>query len=283
MNRRKASQSILNGDGRVRTKQIITPEMAEEFLKRNTRNRLVNHGRVASLSDAIRRGEWVYDGTPISFDTDGVLCNGQHRLMAIVDSGRPVESDVVYGLSPEARFVQDTGLSRKVYQTVSMMEHIPYAKEVTAWWTSLGTAHGIKNRPSPMAVLAAYKKHSKAIDATIESFRLCREHGVPSSRYWGVIMVAHIKGLRVREFADKFATGENLSREAPAFALRRYALGKLKQAGGTKTRQEASYHTACAILDHINSKPTKAVHGSRKDLLRIDPIDTSPCLSVCVL
>jgi hypothetical protein len=32
-------------------------------------------------------GEWVFDGTPISFDKYGNLLNGQHRLSSVIKSG----------------------------------------------------------------------------------------------------------------------------------------------------------------------------------------------------
>jgi hypothetical protein len=33
-------------------------------------------------------GEWVFDGTPISFDKYGNLLNGQHRLSSVIKSGK---------------------------------------------------------------------------------------------------------------------------------------------------------------------------------------------------
>jgi hypothetical protein len=93
--------------------QEISPALARKWLKENSRNRKIREHRVAELAEAIRRGEWQFDGNPIRFDKHGMLLDGQHRLLAIEASGRTVTSLVVKGIDTSAQLVMDTGLKRQ--------------------------------------------------------------------------------------------------------------------------------------------------------------------------
>jgi len=76
-------------------KVIITPEMAEELLKRNCINRTIKKPRVQRLANAIKRGEWRYNGEPIKMTNDDRLYDGQHRLSAIVVSRIPILTNLI--------------------------------------------------------------------------------------------------------------------------------------------------------------------------------------------
>lgn len=87
----------------------ITPELAELFLEDNYEaNRKVRKGWVDQLADMMRKGTFVSEnGQTIVFGEDGKLYDGQHRLMAIVESGCPQKLFVVW--------VED---GERTYQTI---------------------------------------------------------------------------------------------------------------------------------------------------------------------
>jgi hypothetical protein len=60
----------------------ITPQMAEELLKRNAKNRKVVHAQVLYYAGQMQRADWIKTGQPLIFDTEGDLDDGQHRLWA---------------------------------------------------------------------------------------------------------------------------------------------------------------------------------------------------------
>ena len=67
----------------------ITPEMAKTILTyRNKNNRKYRYNQLAKLSDAIEKGEWKVTHQCIAFDKDGNLIDGQHRLAAILQTGK---------------------------------------------------------------------------------------------------------------------------------------------------------------------------------------------------
>ena len=51
----------------------VTPQMAEEMLKKNKRNRIISASHVAFIAGEIRSGRWAYNGQPIVFSPNDVV------------------------------------------------------------------------------------------------------------------------------------------------------------------------------------------------------------------
>jgi hypothetical protein len=85
---------------------VITPEMAKALLEKNIGNRNVSIPHVKSLSRMMSDGSFLFNGDAIRIDTDGIILDGQHRLMACVKSGVPFKT------------VLATGLPRQVFATI---------------------------------------------------------------------------------------------------------------------------------------------------------------------
>jgi hypothetical protein len=90
----------------------VSPELAAQWLTRNTGNRPLSKGTVQQLADRIQRGEWQLTHQGIAFDEDGVLIDGQHRLAAIARAGVTVRLTVARGVPRSAFTVMDTGRKR---------------------------------------------------------------------------------------------------------------------------------------------------------------------------
>lgn len=89
----------------------VTPAKAEEWLKKNTRNREPNEGRVERYTETMKQDEWLFTPEPIMFcdawtDPDTkeehgeTLMEGQHRLLALVRSGKTVKFTVWFHCDP---------------------------------------------------------------------------------------------------------------------------------------------------------------------------------------
>ena len=90
----------------------IGPAQAIKFLEANTLNRSISEARVAQYSSDMENKRWRRTTTPIKFDTNGTLIDGQHRLWAVINSGQEVEFLVAYDCDVEEREVQDIGKGR---------------------------------------------------------------------------------------------------------------------------------------------------------------------------
>lgn len=81
---------------------MITPAVAQRILDEcNARNRPVRRRQSDFLTAQMEEGRFVYNGESIVFATDRHLNNGQHRLIACVNSGVPIEVLLVFGVPPE--------------------------------------------------------------------------------------------------------------------------------------------------------------------------------------
>lgn len=98
----------------------ITPKYAKELLAANTHNRKVTQTRVRLWAEAMRRGEWVMNAEPIKIAEDGTILDGQHRLLACVQSGDTFPSMIVTGLPVGTQDTMDTGRSRTLSDVLSI-------------------------------------------------------------------------------------------------------------------------------------------------------------------
>lgn len=77
----------------------ISPELARAWLEANTFNRKVSPEIVNKYASDMEQGTWRLNHQGIAFDDEGVLVDGQHRLMAIVKSGVTIKAMVTWGSS----------------------------------------------------------------------------------------------------------------------------------------------------------------------------------------
>ncbi len=112
---------------------LVTPEAAQLWLDtKNINNRPVVRSNVLSLIDEILAGRWRSDHPHgIVFDTNGVLIDGQHRLLAIVESKTPVWCKVTTGADPSLKDFIDTGKTRTLADRTSLVSDAWLNRNVT--------------------------------------------------------------------------------------------------------------------------------------------------------
>jgi len=95
------------------TKTFVTPEYALKLLEKNTMNRPCRQAVVDHYAKEMSSGNWMEDtGEAIKFSKEGKLLDGQHRLMAVVKSGKGQNFHFVHGLDESTFHVLDTGAKR---------------------------------------------------------------------------------------------------------------------------------------------------------------------------
>ena len=79
--------------------QGITPQIAQYILiHHNKDNRKVTNSQVNKIAKSIRTEGWLKDGQPLTFNKEGNITEGQHRLHAIVSEDVTVPMIVVLGV-----------------------------------------------------------------------------------------------------------------------------------------------------------------------------------------
>jgi hypothetical protein len=204
---------------------LISPKMAQEMLAKNTGgNRTLSRYRVDLLVDAILNNEWITNPDAISFDADGNLTNGQHRLAAIIKANKSVICLVATGLKKESFHTTDTG---KVRGSSSMAEIMGMRKYSAA----IGAAVNLLYRYEQGNIgKFAMKASNTQICDLLGKSRELEESALIGQNAWPVLppgpaTFCHYIFSRIdKDKADSFfkstKTGSNLSYGSPILALR---------------------------------------------------------------
>ena len=93
--------------------KTINPRLAKEMLRTGIRNRKVTASRVNRLAKAMRLEEWII-AQPLMLNCDGTLIDGQHRLHAVIQSGKAIPLLIVGGFDRAETFAKldDTATRR---------------------------------------------------------------------------------------------------------------------------------------------------------------------------
>jgi hypothetical protein len=98
----------------------VTPDVAANFLKFNNKNRDTSKTNFNFIVNEMRTGRFLENGESIIFDKNGVLKDGQHRLSAIVETGKTYKLCVVRGVNPDVMATLDTGKNRSAADVLSL-------------------------------------------------------------------------------------------------------------------------------------------------------------------
>lgn len=86
----------------------LSPEKAMELLEHNTLNRPLSDQHVQRIARQIITGKWQFNGDTIKIADTGDVLDGQHRLWAVIEAKKIVDTIIVYGVKREAFATIDT-------------------------------------------------------------------------------------------------------------------------------------------------------------------------------
>lgn len=109
----------------------VSPRVAEQMLGMNSNNRSVRSRKVSQYATDMRSGNWKLTGEAIKFDKTGRMLDGQHRCLAVIESGATVPMFVIRGLDEDTQNVMDTGAARGAGDMLSLRGY-QYATLVAA-------------------------------------------------------------------------------------------------------------------------------------------------------
>lgn len=101
--------------------EVITPERAKLYLDiYNTRNRKIKDKAILEYTYKMRNGLWDENNLdPIVITKDGILENGQHRLLSIIRSGKAIKMLVIRD-AESAIGSYDCGVPRSVRDNLTI-------------------------------------------------------------------------------------------------------------------------------------------------------------------
>jgi hypothetical protein len=248
--------------------ETITPVIAREMLKLNTNNRRVDPEEVNYLSGAMSRQEWVVNGETISFDTDEILVDGQHRLHAVVASGVSIETLVIRNLPTSARDVVGQERVRKLSEQLAVegferSVYLASAVNNLHRFTGEEIRKGRGIRPSTNQALERLGRSPELQESVALVSVIPREIGFGPV---GVLATMHFLFRQVDpEPTDQFFTGlidgEELARGDPVLLLRNRFLQEGMKARRDRLKPHNVAHLMIVAFNHRRA-------GNRLEKLR---------------
>lgn len=201
----------------------ITPEIAKEFLGKNIQNRAIKQAHLSNLISDMINDRWAYTGDPIKFDTEGNLVDGQHRLSAIVKSGKSYDFLVVRGFTSYEVEHFDKGVARNAadvlaFQGVRQPINIAaLAKKIIIW----KRGKIVRSNPVSQTEILEFCKKTDLREYLVFNKQKYRTPFFKTSElnflYW---LFSNIDKDDCIEFLDRLHTGINLEENSPIYLLR---------------------------------------------------------------
>ncbi|MCL2624370.1 MAG: hypothetical protein FWD31_11970 [Planctomycetaceae bacterium] len=149
----------------------VTPQLAQQWLECNVFNRPFKQDVVDIYIRQIKSGLWRRTHQGVAFDTRGTLIDGQHRLMAIVNTGITVPMLVFTDESKENFEFIDCGRNRSNLDTMRMsarnetlrLTHAHTLKAMLA-----GRHCKTRGKYSNAELNEAYRRYAAAVDFAVE-------------------------------------------------------------------------------------------------------------------
>lgn len=226
----------------------VTPAMATEWLESNTDNyRKVRQPTVARYAEDMAVGAWLMTGESIKFNREGVLMDGQHRLLACVKADTAFETVVVYDLETPATMNIDNGLRRQLSDHLRRLGEI----NVTGLAATIGVAWRFERdlnlgttSPTFTEAMTWLAANPDVRAAVVSAEHLRRTARLPVPTTATVLHYARQKATDedVDEFIRQLQSGANLAEDSGTFALRRWASNR------EQTLQHVERSKALAII-----------------------------------
>ena len=213
------------------TKQMwVSPEIAEKWLEVNQINRPISETTVQQYVKRMQNREWCLNGEPIIFSSTGVLLDGQHRLVAVINYGAPVEFDVRFGIDPHVFHTLNSGKTRTFSDSLALQNVPNYSNTAAAirlvfeLKEEISSSFNNATKPSSTTMLKWYKDNPEIqeyVSLGMKWYSLS-DHILPASEFAGYVFVmAQHDKKRALTFMDRLATGTNITTNSPIYHLRR--------------------------------------------------------------
>lgn len=181
----KNGVDVAQGDAGRSQWMEVTPALAQRWLRNNFRNRPVSDDVVTSYARDMAAGQWVATHQGIAFNDRDELIDGQHRLLAVVKSGRTIRMMVTFGLPSKINGKEmttmdcvDRGRTRSVADQLKIQHGLNNGGQIAAIANALANlcAGERTRRLSVGQTLEVYRTFEAQVNYVIAN--RSREHGL---------------------------------------------------------------------------------------------------------
>lgn len=231
----------------------VTADMAKRWLEQSEVNyRKLDSRLVAQYADAMRRGEWRYNGESIKLNGNGSVKDGQHRLHAIIESGHSIQTEVVEGVEDDCEI--DTGKPRTLSDALRSAGYTDCNKLAALLRRSLGyydfcrtgSEWSLDRKQSVTRCMNAIEKDFSSLTQTVlDAGRVAKHLPGMWTCSWIMYMTSRSESAASSEFWDSVRSGQNLEHGDPMLTLREFFIGE--HAKPTHRRMGVRYRWAVTI------------------------------------
>lgn len=261
----------------------MTPELAEKWLERRyEKQRKISKSKVNNYLHDMERGNWnesVIDGV-VQFTDKGWMTNGQHRVCAVSEYGKPIVLPVIFNAREEDYEYIDNGMVRRVAdyvvdgnakttasiaRTLYNAENIPLDTIVRP----MGAAHSNTTR---VDITDYYNTHREIIrECTLVAMRMRSAIGTGSQTmfgyfYWLQKKIGNDSVLDdfVDSFCSEYANDPGID-ALKIFLLRNTTKG-IRFAGAVEYTERLFGALLVGYDNYINMTPMKKLNVTKKTL-----------------
>ncbi len=242
MPRHKELDALIGTFNGMKT-MTIDAAAAQRLLSTNTGNRNVSQRRVSQLAAQMRDGHFENTGEAIIVSDEGILNNGQHRLLAVIDADASIDMDVRFGI-PRRVFVKtDTGAARGPADVLSIRGVQNGSQISTALRLLLAYEHGLpehlRDHVTNDEISRAFDRWPDIVEAAakIQVYRFLPQ--IRSTPLYATAFLAMRapRSSGLDNWLHVLATGLEAQKEHPAYQLRERLLRNVGAELGTRERQ----------------------------------------------
>jgi len=251
--------------------EIITPEMAEQYLAANTHNRPLSDSSVTSFAEDMVSGRWLLNGDAIRFTLDGTLLDGQHRLAAIVEAGISVPMLVIRNLPADVFETIDAGRRRSASDVLHVMGTKNSIETASAGRVSLlFSTRGQLAGPVSRSAITSYTIARPYLAELVAQWKVAKaSHITSASPSAAVLFLANERRLmdnHVAAFIEGVGSGADLQRGDPRLALREWAINERSRARGFIATKTAFAAVARAWTAYMQGRDLRLLKIPREGL-----------------
>lgn len=266
------------------SKMLVTPSQAQHWLTNNSRkNRDIKHATVRRYSEEMRQKNWIETTDTIKFDTQGYLIDGQHRLMAIVQSGVTLPFYIATHLPEKTIEYLDLNAPRTV-KDIARVQGKAYHRDHFVCAKNMLSFSKINTRNiSEHALIAFVDDYIDVITFAIKRYETKVNPSMRSGQVNGTVGRAYLWGAdkeRLDEFKQVFSTGIPIKGEADyaALCLRNKITDMTGQAKilnhyGSSLQNMKFEYVQTALSNFLNYRKVTTLRGTSKNLFPVSELD----------
>jgi hypothetical protein len=263
------------------TLERITPPMAERYLQEKAANRPLSGTRVEQYASSMRNGEWRLTHQGIAFDEQGRLCDGQHRLAAIVRSGVAVRMYVFREMDHDDLLVIDIGRIRSASDAFTFVGVDADKAKVAAARMLYASYHYERN--SNVWGFVQTLSHERLLQ-----FFMAMEDAISFATFTPKVkLISHActtaaiasawftqDRARLDQFKEHIKTGVvSDDSDNAAIRVRELLLGRSLGQGGASVRQELLMRICTALRAYVEHRPLSKLYKRADSLFSIPDVE----------